>query len=253
MDLAICCVGYRFCLKLKRVYLICKIFMGTGLKIKHNVESPVYNHTLTTILVEYASVNQGFEVIELIVDVQNCLQVQVFCICWGCGLADDLDAMLSHLEALKKPELDADLFWKQLDFDYRGCTDGKVHDGFFNAYNNTIMRSGILDAVSRAKKAYEDLKIMVTGHSMGGAMAACCRLDLALIYGSKNVQVTTFGMPRIDNVAFASYYSQVVPNTFRVTHGHDLVPHLPPYYHHFPQKTYHHFPAEVILLDFLDF
>ncbi|XP_035833269.1 lipase-like isoform X2 [Helianthus annuus] len=85
---------------------------------------------------------------------------------------------------------------------------------------------------------------MVTGHSMGGAMAAFCGLDLALIYGSKNIQFTTFGMPRIGNAAFASYYGQVVPSTFRVTHGHDLVLHLPPYYHHFPQKKYHHFPSE---------
>ncbi|KAJ0610331.1 putative feruloyl esterase [Helianthus annuus] len=109
------------------------------------------------------------------------------------------------------------------------------------------MRSGILDGVSRAKEAYGDLKIMVTGHSMGGAMAAFCGLDLALIYRSKNIQFTTFGMPRIGNAAFASYYSQAVPNTFRVTHGHDLVPHLPSYYHHFPQKKYHHFPTEALL------
>ncbi|KAI7757620.1 hypothetical protein M8C21_016511 [Ambrosia artemisiifolia] len=86
---------------------------------------------------------------------------------------------------------------------------------------------------------------MVTGHSMGGAMAAFCGLDLALIYGSKNVQVVTFGQPRIGNAAFATYYSEVVPNTFRVTHEHDMVPHLPPYYQFFPQKTYHHFPREV--------
>uniref|UniRef100_A0A251TEF3 Putative alpha/Beta hydrolase fold protein n=1 Tax=Helianthus annuus TaxID=4232 RepID=A0A251TEF3_HELAN len=173
----------------------------------------------------------GFEVIELIVDVQNCLQAFV-------GVADDLDAIVMTFRGTQETCLTLITL---------------VHDGFFNAYNNTIMRSGILDGVSRAKNAYGDLKIMVTGHSMGGAMAAFCRLDLALIYGSKNVQVTTFGMPRIDNVAFALYYSQVVPNTFRVTHGHDLVPHLPPYYHHFPQKTYHHFSAGVILLDFLNF
>ncbi|GJS05428.1 probable feruloyl esterase A isoform X1 [Tanacetum coccineum] len=88
----------------------------------------------------------------------------------------------------------------------------------------------ILDGVSRAKAIYGDLNIMVTWHIMGRAMAAFCGLDLALIHGSKNVQVTTFGLPRIENAAFASYYSEVVPNAFRVTHDHDLVPHLPPYY-----------------------
>jgi lipase (class 3) len=61
----------------------------------------------------------------------------------------------------------------------------------------------------------------------------------------KNVQVTTFGQPRIGNAAFASYYSQYVPNTIRVTHEHDMVPHLPPYYPYFRQKSYHHFPREV--------
>lgn len=57
----------------------------------------------------------------------------------------------------------------------------------------------------------------------------------------------TFGQPRIGNAAFASYYSRMVPNTFRITHERDIVPHLPPYYHYFPQKTYRHFPREVIL------
>ncbi|PIN14365.1 Triacylglycerol lipase [Handroanthus impetiginosus] len=88
---------------------------------------------------------------------------------------------------------------------------------------------------------------MVTGHSMGGAMAAFCGLDLRLSLGEQNVHVMTFGQPRIGNAAFASYYSKVVPNTIRVTHEHDIVPHLPPYYYYFPQKTYHHFPREVWL------
>ncbi|KAL8201272.1 hypothetical protein R6Q57_012611 [Mikania cordata] len=187
--------------------------------------------------------NQGFEVIELIVDVQNCLQAFV-------GVADDLGAIVIAFRGTQETSIQnwiEDLFWKQLDFDYPGCTNGKVHHGFFNAYNKTVVRSGVLDGVSRAKEIYGDLKIMVTGHSMGGAMAAFCGLDLALIYGSKNIQVMTFGQPRIGNAAFASYYCEVVPNTFRVTHEHDLVPHLPPYYQYFPQKTYHHFPREVWL------
>lgn len=62
---------------------------------------------------------------------------------------------------------------------------------------------------------------------------------------ARNVQVMTFGQPRIGNAVFASYYSKLVPNTIRVTNEHDIVPHLPPYYPRFPQKTYHHFPREV--------
>ncbi|XP_071702069.1 probable feruloyl esterase A [Rutidosis leptorrhynchoides] len=236
---------------------------GRGLNIKSKVSSQLYNHTLAVTMGQYASavymsdlidlftwtcsrcdgLTEGFEVIELIVDIQNCLQAFV-------GVADDLDAIVIAFRGTQETSIQnwiEDLFWKQLDFDYPGCTNGKVHHGFFNAYNNTTVRPGILDGVSRAREVYGDLKIMVTGHSMGGAMAAFCGLDLALMYGSKNVQVTTFGMPRIGNAAFASYYSEVVPNTFRVTHAHDLVPHLPPYYQYFPQKTYHHFPREVWL------
>lgn len=55
----------------------------------------------------------------------------------------------------------------------------------------------------------------------------------------------TFGQPRVGNAAFASYFSKHVRHTIRVTNGHDIVPHLPPYYSYFPHKTYHHFPREV--------
>jgi len=61
----------------------------------------------------------------------------------------------------------------------------------------------------------------------------------------KNVQVMTFGQPRVGNAVFASLYSERVPCTVRVTNDHDIVPHLPPYYYYLPQKTYHHFPREV--------
>ncbi|CAI9283269.1 unnamed protein product [Lactuca saligna] len=60
-------------------------FHKLKLEIKNKVPSPLYNHTLATILVEYASA--GFEVLELIVDVENCLQAFV-------GVADDLDAIV---------------------------------------------------------------------------------------------------------------------------------------------------------------
>lgn len=73
--------------------------------------------------------------------------------------------------------------------------------------------------------------------------------SLQVNYNSQNVQVMTFGQPRIGNAVFASYYSNIVPNSFRVTNGNDVVPHLPPFYAYFPKKTYHHFPREVCLFD----
>ena len=66
-------------------------------------------------------------------------------------------------------------------------------------------------------------------------------------HNATNVQVVTFGQPRIGNAAFASYYSKHLPKTTRVTHGHDIVPHLPPYFSMLRRKTYHHFPTEVLI------
>lgn len=57
-----------------------------------------------------------------------------------------------------------------------------MHHGFYSAYHNTTLRPGVLSAVERAKELYGDIPIMVTGHSMGGAMAAFCGLDLTVCF-----------------------------------------------------------------------
>jgi pimeloyl-ACP methyl ester carboxylesterase len=56
----------------------------------------------------------------------------------------------------------------------------KVHTGFYSAYNNTLLRPVITNAVRKARELYGDISIIVTGHSMGGAMASFCALDLAV-------------------------------------------------------------------------
>lgn len=248
---------------LKGLIFICLIASSTARELKVKDQGTIYNHTLATILVEYAAtvyvsdltelftwtcprcddLTKGFQVLELIVDVQRCLQAFV-------GVAPNLNAIVIAFRGTQGTSIQnwiEDLYWKQLDIEYPGMEDAMVHHGFYSAYHNTTLRPGVLSAVKNAKELYGDIPIMVTGHSMGGAMAAFCGLDLIVNYGSRNVSVMTFGQPRIGNAAFASYYSKWVPNTIRVTHEHDIVPHLPPYYHYFSQKTYHHFPTEVWL------
>ncbi|OWM74110.1 hypothetical protein CDL15_Pgr008421 [Punica granatum] len=213
------------------------------LRVKHLDldHKAAYNHTLATILVQYASA--GFEIIELIVDVEHCLQAYV-------GVAKDLNSVVIAFRGTQEHSIQnwiQDLYWKQLDINYPGMPDAMVHHGFYSAYHNTTIRPCVLNAVKTAQEMYGDLNIMVTGHSMGGAMAAFCGLDLMVNHEAKSVQVMTFGQPRIGNAVFASYYSELLPNAIRVTNDHDIVPHLPPYYSCFPQKTYHHFPREVWL------
>ncbi|ESQ41866.1 hypothetical protein EUTSA_v10013982mg [Eutrema salsugineum] len=239
---------------------------GRVLKLKSNDGRPVYNHTFTLTLVEYASAvytsdltelfnwtcercngfTKGFQVIEIIFDVDHCLQAYV-------GVAKDLNAIIIAFRGTQEHSIQnwvSDLFWKQLDLNYPDMPDAMVHHGFYSAYHNTTLRPSVLGAVKRAKKSYgANINIIVTGHSMGGAMASFCGLDLVVNEGEENVQVMTFGQPRVGNADFASYYSLLVPNTFRIIHDHDMVPHLPPYYYLIPQKTYHHFPTEVWVRD----
>ncbi|URE38300.1 lipase precursor, partial [Musa troglodytarum] len=119
-----------------------------------------------------------------------------------------------------------DLFWKQLDLNYPGMPYAMVHHGCYSAYHYTTLR-----------------------HSMGGALASFCALDLTINHGIEDIQLVTFGQPRIGNAAFSNYFIRHVPHTVRVTHANDIVPHLPPYYSRFQRKTYHHFAREVWLQD----
>ncbi|MCL7046311.1 hypothetical protein MKW94_008002, partial [Papaver nudicaule] len=238
-----------------KIVVLLWLITVTGARVKHtellNMQSYhdlVYNHTLTKISVEYAFVVSF--VLELIVDVQHSSyynHMQAFF-----GVAKDLNAVVIAFRGTREHmncfNWVGDLFWKQIDLNYLGMTDAillflkyfQVHQGFYSAYHNTTIRPCILNIVRRAKKLYEDIPIMVTGHSMAGDVAYFCALDLSLFNLS-----CRFIDPHIANSVFASYFSKHVPNTIRVTQAHDMVPHLPLYYTYFPQKTYHHFPRAV--------
>jgi putative lipase involved disintegration of autophagic bodies len=42
------------------------------------------------------------------------------------------------------------------------------------------MRDGVVSGIQKTRKLFGDVPIMVTGHSMGGAMASFCALDLVV-------------------------------------------------------------------------
>uniref|UniRef100_A0A0K0F1Q3 Lipase_3 domain-containing protein n=1 Tax=Strongyloides venezuelensis TaxID=75913 RepID=A0A0K0F1Q3_STRVS len=97
---------------------------------------------------------------------------------------------------------------------------------YFNRAHNTLW-----DSVKKIFEdpKYNDYKVYVTGHSLGGALAALCavRIRLENYRNSSDIYLYTFGEPRVGSSKFAFNFDELVPNSWRVIHSKDIVPHLP--------------------------
>lgn len=96
-----------------------------------------------------------------------------------------------------------------------------------------------MSAVSNLHNLYPSYEIWVTGHSLGAAMSIMCAAELAQ-EGYTNVKVYNYGLPRVGDENFSSFYTSLVPDTYRLVNGHDIVPHLP-----LEAMGFHHVPTEV--------
>ena len=98
----------------------------------------------------------------------------------------------------------------------------KMHKGFVQAYLS--VRDRIHDYVKNSGATTYRL----TGHSLGGAIATLCAVDLQYNFGTNvSVEAYSFGSPRVGNSAFVDSYNRRVPDTWRVVNGWDAVAGLP--------------------------
>lgn len=107
---------------------------------------------------------------------------------------------------------------------YPGCSSCNVHLGFYNAYKDVAPL--VRNLVQRLLSQFRDAKLIITGHSLGGALAVFCALDLRELYGNVDV-LYTLGQPRVGNQNFANYLDAQFPNYYRIVHNTDPVPHVP--------------------------
>jgi predicted lipase len=81
-------------------------------------------------------------------------------------------------------------------------------------------------------KKTSNLRFLVTGISLGGALAALASYDLSVLFRNSqrkaNFLFYTFGQPRIGNQEFINVIDQEEVPIFRVVNANDPVPHLPP-------------------------
>ncbi|KAG2495124.1 hypothetical protein HYH03_006734 [Edaphochlamys debaryana] len=109
----------------------------------------------------------------------------------------------------------------------------RAHRGFVSCY--TAVHQAVRQAVAEALEQFPAeqrprVRLVLTGHSLGGALATLAAYDLANIYqnaAQDRVVCYTFGAPRVCNGPLARVYDQLVPNTWRFSNVNDVVPMVP--------------------------
>nr|AKA60078.1 ROLpro-RML lipase [synthetic construct] len=112
---------------------------------------------------------------------------------------------------------------------YPPVSGTKVHKGFLDSYGE--VQNELVATVLDQFKQYPSYKVAVTGHSLGGATALLCALDLYQReegLSSSNLFLYTQGQPRVGDPAFANYVVSTGIPYRRTVNERDIVPHLPP-------------------------
>jgi hypothetical protein len=99
---------------------------------------------------------------------------------------------------------------------YRGM--GQVHIGFSETYEG--VRTRVMDRLDK------DKTLVITGHSLGGAVATLAALDLKG-QGYKVHSLYAFGCPRVGDEEFKKVYGNAGIPTFRFVNAFDIVPRIP--------------------------
>lgn len=119
-------------------------------------------------------------------------------------------------------------FITDIRFNLASCSnivkDCQVHDGFADGWSE--ISGKVFAAVKAASEANPGYKIVATGHSLGAAIATLGAAYLRQV--GYDVDLYTYGSPRVGNDAFANFITQSRGGQWRVTHRDDPVPRLPP-------------------------
>ena len=106
-------------------------------------------------------------------------------------------------------------------------SSARVHQGFLRALDSLRIVGALDEVNAQLQAAGQDAKLLIAGHSKGGALAILA----ALRFWAKNnipSSVFTFASPRVGDRAFADLYNNARIVHTRYEFQDDLVPHLPP-------------------------
>ncbi|MEM7129700.1 MAG: lipase family protein [Chloroflexota bacterium] len=100
--------------------------------------------------------------------------------------------------------------------------DALIQAGFMEAYLS------IREELHRFVNEKNVGRLVMTGHSLGGALATICAVDFALVYNDRYQNALyTFGSPRVGNDRFRSLANERIQESYRFVNGIDIIPGLP--------------------------
>ena len=118
---------------------------------------------------------------------------------------------------VKKAIIDAEIDRETIGYGY------SVHRGFNRAW--TSIEAKVFAALDAAPK----LPLVVTGHSLGAALAVRGAFGLARDRNIRARMIYTFGCPRVGDIGFRAAYGTLLltPQTQMVVNQEDIVPRVP--------------------------
>ena len=114
-----------------------------------------------------------------------------------------------------------------------------VEKGFYNLFEKN--KDIIYNNLNQLSQKYKTNNVIITGHSLGAALATVMSFDILYNDYPYNIYLTTFGSPRVGNQEFVNQFNKYKIYSKRVTHYYDMVPHLPQNdlnYHHVSQEIW---------------
>lgn len=168
---------------------------------------------------------------------------------WAVWIKDDvLYVRFEETKSIKDVLIDAMAFSSKVEaFD---GANWKVHAGFKFAYYS--IRNKVLDKCYELYK--EGMKIMILGHSLGGAMALLASEDIGWHFKTKVTNIT-WGAPRVakNKKGINAIKEYLDEESFNFENGSDIIPKLPFWFAKNPKMTHIGEPRFKCLVGIYDF
>tara|TARA_B110001450_G_scaffold181_1_gene265 strand:+ start:1558 stop:2268 length:711 start_codon:yes stop_codon:yes gene_type:complete len=101
----------------------------------------------------------------------------------------------------------------------------RIHKGFFNQYMS--VKPKIYKIIKQLNKNINVENVHISGHSLGGALAYVCAVDIHLATKNPNIRVLTIGSPRPGNKDFANYFNNNIKESIRYKNKDDIITKMP--------------------------